>query len=239
MTSTIINDWRINSVVWLMKISLGLTLLICLSFGVVSFTTRANDWVRLKGKQVHALILSKLPQQETIQFLNPEAIPVERVLDMVSQEMKFDPMVLRAMALQESGGYTNTNRVRGEPQLLDVWRDQSGKLRPARIVPPPGLNEIEKHLWASSHGALQIIFGFHYKTCGLNANEWDKLHVPLVNIRCGAKILQNNARKYSNIDDQSRRLWFALRDYNNSDAYADQVMARIARLHKFNFGEGL
>lgn len=236
--------WKIRLTWWMIKYSTIAAIIIVASFTVVTYTTKAGEWAYSQAMTGYSWALSQLPKSESVRFIQPEKIPTEQLLDLVSREMDFDPTVLRAIAQQESGGYTDTNRVREEPHLLESWRDQNGKLHPPRIKPPADLNRIEKMLWASSHGVLQIIFGFHYKTCGLPENGWDQLHDPLTNIRCGAKILKTNADRYrGTVKDRSKRLWFALRDYNGTgpeaEAYADRVMRRITQLRNLSYGEGL
>lgn len=221
--------WKLSLTWWIMKYGTIFAASVATSFAITFYVTQLGSWGYAKGIELYDQTLSLLPKREVVMFVSPEKVPTEKLLDMVSAEMKFDPAILRAIAMQESGGYTATNRVRDEPQLLTR----------GLIKPPANLNNIEKLLWASSHGILQIIFGFHYKECSLPPNGWDQLHDPLTNIRCGATILRNNARKYATIKSSGDRLWHALRDYNNSDEYADKVMRRIIQLKTIDYGEGI
>lgn len=237
--------WKLKLLLFLMKYTLFATLLVTVAFYIVTATTQVGAWAREKAETGYVYALSYLPQTQVLQFVQAAQVPIEQVLDQVSFEMKFDPTILRAIAQKESGGYNESNRVKDEPQLLRPWVDRAGKAHGPQIVPPDKvngqyLNDIEKLLWASSHGVLQVIYGFHYKTCGLGLNEWDKLHDPLTNVRCGAKVLKLYADRYrATVPDQTKRLWLALRDYNNSDAYANEVMSRIAQMRKFNYGDGI
>ena len=234
------NDWRVKIALVSIKIAVVAAVVITASFYISTYSLKSWEWGKERAQSAYAWALSKLPHSEKIRFIEPSKVSVETILDQVSDEMKFDRSVLRAIAMQESGGYTDTNRVKEEPHLLEPWVDRNGKKRAPQISPPAGLNKIEKLLWASSHGTLQVVFGFHYKECGLPENGWDQLHDPLINVRCGATVLKKYADKYrSSEKNPARRLWLALRDYNNSDAYADEVMARISKLRNVSYGEGL
>lgn len=211
------------------------------AFTIVSYSLQARDWATEQANITYSTLLSYIPKQTVVQMVTSNQASIESILDMVSSEMRFDPVLLKAMAIQESGGFTSNNRVKDEPQLLEWSKDKSGNPKPPAIVLPKdlSLNRIERLLWASSHGVLQVIFGFHYKTCGLAPTEWDRLHDPLINIRCGAKVLKSYADRYKSEPDQSKRVWLALRDYNGSEEYANSVMLRISRMKKINFGSGI
>lgn len=185
-----------------------------------------------------SVVMTAVPIYNRAVFAQPAQESIEQILDRVSDDNGFNRGILRAIALQESGGYIDNNRVKCEPQLLRATKQKDGKFR-AAITPPAGLNQIERELWASSHGVLQIIYGFHYKECGLPLNGWDKLHDPETNIRCGATILKSNLARYRSIADAKQRLWSALRDYNGSEEYADKVIVRIALLNNINLGKGI
>lgn len=172
----------------------------------------------------YAYAIEKLERKFTrvevrTELLDPETIPTETLIEQISAEMGIPSIVTKAMALQESGGWTDTNRVRYESQLLD-----------SKIFPPKDLNPIERQLWASSHGILQVIYGFHAKLCKLHS--WADLHIPTVGIRCGLTVLKKNLESVQNIKDPSERLRQALRMYNGSGEKAEQysktVMGHLA-----------
>lgn len=170
---------------------------------------------------------SLLPVRQVIQILPAEQVPVEQLIEQVSEEFGLNPIVIKAMALQESGGWNDLNRMKEEPQLLVPQKGQ-----PAQIAPPRGLNDVEKLMWATSHGLLQVIYGFHYKTCELRNPM--QLHDPLINLRCGTKVLRILIDKYDTVSDPERRLWLAYRDYNGSgkgaEAHADKVISHLRML---------
>lgn len=232
-------SWQLTLFIFLMKTATWLGVIIAGSFAISMLSLKCYDYITWKAEVAYAIVLDYLPQREVHHFISSDNTPVEKIFVLFSQEIEVDAILLTAMAQQESGVYEITNRVKFEPHLLQSWKDDKGRVHPPQINPPRNLNNIEKQLWASSHGILQVIFGFHYKTCNLPENSWNQLYDPLINIRCGAHILKSYAARYSNIKDQSQRVWLALRDYNGSDAYADEVMARVVKMRGINFGKGL
>ena len=70
--------------------------------------------------------------------------------------------------------------------------------------------------WGYSYGLMQVVFGFHYKTCNLASPG--ELFNPLKNIECGSKIFLSCHSRY-------RSLRGALNCYNGdkSGRYARKV----------------
>lgn len=212
----------------------GIITLIVASFPISRNALLAWENTKRASLDFYDSTIALLPRSAALTVVEPDQASIEAILDQVSKELDLDPAILRAMAIQESGKYSATNLIRYEPQLL-----QSNGRRP-QIVPPKELSEIERQLWASSHGLLQVVFGFHYKECKLGIRDWAKLYNPLINARCGGVTLKNYAARYrGTVKNQAQRLWFALRDYNNSDEYANQVARRIASIKEINYGDGI
>jgi hypothetical protein len=74
--------------------------------------------------------------------------------------------------------------------------------------------------WGYSYGLTQVVFGFHYKTCGLKYPS--ELYNPIKNIKCGTKIFLNCRARFPSLKD-------ALGCYNGdkSGNYAAKVMAHL------------
>jgi hypothetical protein len=152
---------------------------------------------------------------EPIEKFKPQPKSIEAMIEEVAADNGIPAAVIRAMAVQESGHLGSTDRVRFEPHLM------------SRFKPPAHLNDIEKKFYASSFGLLQVIYGFHAKTCGLKS--YSDLLVPKKNAVCAIKVLKANLAQTKGTPAQ--RMREALRRYNGSgpqaEKYADQVMVRI------------
>lgn len=197
---------------------LGTASVVGASFAISWAATRAWEWAATSAISTYRQTVRQLP------MITDESLSIEELLDQTSAEMGFHPAILRSMAIQESGKEFNApNRMKRELHLLRAGKKGG---RP-QIVPPKHLNDVEKEMWATSHGVLQVIFGFHYKECGLTPiNGWVELHKPSVGIPCGAKVLKMFIDKNKSVKKQRARLWMALRDFNNSNEYANIVLKR-------------
>lgn len=153
---------------------------------------------------------------EKIVVVSPQEVDTEQLIESISAEFGINPVIVKAMAVQESGHWNRTDRVRFEKHL-------HGKFKT-----PPGLNEIEKQFYSSSFGVLQIVFGFHKERCFLSS--YSQLLEPATNIRCGLTILSENLKAAKG----KNRLKQALTRYNGSgpeaEKYAEQVLARIGQM---------
>lgn len=209
---------------------LGAACVIAIAFAVVGGLNKASEVGKDLLARVETWAVAKIPKRYAVQVVRPNDVPIEQLVEMVAQEFRINPIIVKAMAIQESGSYERANRVRFEPHLLD-----------AALRPPAGLNEIERQLFASSHGLLQIVFGFHYKRCGLGQYDWDKLHEPIINLRCGLTILRDNLQtpKVQTLQRPADRLRAALKMYNGSSEYADAVMGRVADFLITDLGGGV
>lgn len=202
---------------------------IAIAFCIVIGSLKARDFAIDTWARAEAWTIAQIPKRYAVQVVRPDDVPIEQLIEMVSAEFRINPVIVKAMAIQESGSFERTNRVRYEEHLM------------ARLEPPKGLNQIEQALFASSHGLLQIVFGYHYKRCGLGPYDWDRLHDPITNLRCGLTVLRDNLQvtKVRAMKKPADRLRAALKAYNGSDAYAEQVMARIADFLITDLGEGV
>lgn len=173
-----------------------------------------NEAEKLAGQYIEEARAAVFPEQPIpARKVKPKTI--EAMIEEVAADNGIPSAVIRAMAVQESGHLGSTDRVRFEPHLMN------------RFKPPAHLNDIEKKFYASSFGLLQVIYGFHAKTCSLKS--YSELLIPEKNIRCGVTVLKTNLAQTKGTPAQ--RMREALRRYNGSgpqaEKYADRVMVRI------------
>lgn len=77
--------------------------------------------------------------------------------------------------------------------------------------------------WGYSYGLTQVVYGFHYKRCGLKSPA--DLYNAKINIKCGAQVLKDCQQKTDSLAK-------ALGCYNGdrSGKYARKVMAHLDRI---------
>lgn len=115
-----------------------------------------------------------------------------------------------------------------EPPLATIIRaiievESSGNPRAFRFEPHLIKRYGWQKSWGYSYGLTQVVYGFHFKRCGLKspADLWE----PKLNIKCGTKIfLDCRAKTHS--------LTAALGCYNGdrTGRYARRVEAALARI---------
>lgn len=203
--------------------------------GAYSFVFCCEELRSFAGaKYAHAMELAKeklveVKVIEKVHVLDPERVPVEDLINQISADAGLNPLIIRALAEQESGKYLPIDRIRYEPQLMP------------KVNAPRHLNEIERQLYASSIGLTQVIYGLHKERCGLKS--YADLLDPANSIRCSIIILKANLEACRHIKQPGLRLREALRMYNGrgemAEAYADRVMQRLADMLLLNLGEGV
>ncbi len=213
---------KVRLAVWSAKYLAMLGATLVFVYVVHGGTEAVKDYFQATYAYAYQELEKRFTRTVTVtEIVEPDKVSVEEIIDRVSSEYHVPAVIIKAMAVQESGHWNRTNAIREEPQLL-------GK----RINPPKDLPDIERRMWVSSHGVLQVIYGFHYKYCGLT--HFSQLYDPYTNIRCGVSILRKNWDSCSNIKNPGARLREALRMYNGSgekaEAYAASVMAHLADL---------
>lgn len=168
-------------------------------------------------------------------LVQPESVDVEKLIEVISREEGVSPHITLAMAYQESGKALRTDRVRFEPHLMKLFKSR---------IPGYMSNEIERQMVASSHGLLQVVYGWHYKTCGLES--YTQLYQPSINIRCGLKVLKDALRMSPKSSNKLFRLREALAIYNGglskpqqSYDYADSVLKHYVELVIQDSGEAI
>lgn len=109
--------------------------------------------------------------------------------------------IMLAIIEVESGG--NPRARRFEPHLVERYGWESS--------------------WAYSYGLTQVVYGFHYKRCGLKSPE--DLYNAKTNIKCGTKIFKDCLSKEGSLND-------ALGCYNGdrTGKYAGRVRRALVRI---------
>lgn len=190
--------------------------------GLIVLGGGAYLWAHVKQVQVIApdvwamQALSSVPHVQKL--LPKEALSAEQMLEGAAREYRLPFKLLLAVAHQESGESLRLDRMRYEPRL----RQLGGFPKP----PSHLVNESERRLWWSSHGLLQVVWGFHAESCNIHSHA-DFYTQRGVN--CGAKVLRDCLDRWGDRRG-SEKLKLALICYNGSEAYAKQVIERFAGL---------
>jgi len=212
-----------------LKYILITAIIIAASYAVVIACTLTINWCGVKYAEASQAVRDKLTTVQVVEkttVLDPEKVPVEQLIDQLSADFGVNRLIVRAMALQESGGWSRVDRYRFEPKLLPLTKSIRG-------------TDDEKKLWAGSWGLLQVIPIIHAKRCGLSS--YSELIDPKTNIECGLTILTENLKRHSEIKSPAERLRLALRDYNGSgpdaENYSNAVMSRLANMLLLTLGD--
>lgn len=197
------------------KFSFYLAGAVALSHAIVTGTKILGASINQVIDEAKATVQEKFATEKIV-VVSPEQIDTEKLIESISAEFGINPVIVKAMAVQESGHWNATDRVRFEKHLH------------GRFKTPPGLNEIEKQFYASSFGIGQVIYGYHKERCKLSS--YSELLEPAKNIRCSLTILSENLKAAKG----KNRLKQALTRYNGSgpeaEKYAESVLARIGTM---------
>lgn len=203
---------------WLgVKVGVYASTAIVFAYAIVAGFEVAKDTAGQLTEEAKAAAVERFGLREVVvKVAKPEEVDVEQLIESISAEFGINPVIVKAMAVQESGHWNATDRVRFEKHLH------------GRFKTPPGLNEIEKQFYASSFGIGQVIYGYHKERCKLSSYS-ELLRVD-VNLRCTLTILSENLKAAKG----KHRLKQALTRYNGSgpeaEKYAEQVLARIGMM---------
>lgn len=157
------------------------------------------------------------------EYVNPDTVPTEMLIEQVAAEEGLPVELLKAMVLKESGSFNRTNARRFEPHIFKKFN---------RTI-PHDLNDIERQLWASSIGLMQVIWVYHFRTCGLEGKDPDALLDALTNLRCGAKVFKERWTRFRDVKNVQDRLFMSLRAYNGdvdmpeTAYYAEHIMGNM------------
>lgn len=190
------------------------------------FLIRVPMWCADTYQVAKEYALQKITRIQVVrEYIEPEAMDLDQAIAHISKLEDVTPLILRAIAMQESAGGKYLYRF--EPQ---VYQRIQNKIK---------TTEDEKRMLASSHGAFHIM--------GYNASErcdlhWSQLYDNALGAACAMRIIKQNYRAAQG-KTLGQKLRAAIRAYNGSgpqaEQYADKIMGIIAELTIKDLGKGL
>lgn len=158
-------------------------------------------------------------------IINPKDPTLPEIISTISKKYQIPEVALKAMVLQESTDGKNLYRFEeGKFQALKTHKDYKK------------MSSDELRMMASSHGVAHVMGFTAREVCGVH---WSQLYNQIQGLDCGAKVLKLKLDKYSREPVPSKRLMYALRDYNGSgtqaENYAKSIMLKIGEM-LFNEG---
>lgn len=148
----------------------------------------------------------------------------DTVIEAAAKEYGLPPLVLKAVAMQESNG--------GHPEAMYAF-EEGMYTRPGFQQKYKKLSPNERRAMASSHGPLHTM-GFNAQPrCGVH---WHQLYDMRTGTRCGAKILKAEWERFAHVKEKKTRLFLTFRAYNGdiqdprTEAYAQSVMGHLGAL---------
>lgn len=160
-------------------------------------------------------IVKRITKIEVVEkYVRPPELSTEELIDQISFEMKINPLITHGIARQESGKNYKDDALRFEPHL---------ESRFAKL----GRSKEETRMLATSIGVMQVIPGFHLKTCGLDS--YADLFDRATNIRCGLTVLKDCLAKYQS-KKKLEQYKLALGCYNGSETYAGSIIRNIGEI---------
>lgn len=222
----VVNNSRMSSVKivrkrvtrWFVRSIVGAILCAVILVWTSLHVAKAWSHVTARAEQLYGEVLSWMTRVEVrTELVKSDSIPLTQLVSAVSRKRGLPTVVMQAIIEQESGGGEHLYRF--EPSAY------------VRLKSKVKASDSEVRMLASSHGVAHVM-GFNAQSrCGVH---WSKLYDPAIGLDCSARLIRENLERYANVRDASRRVWFALRDYNgagpDAEAYADDVMARIGAL---------
>lgn len=191
----------------------GIVTLAALAYlGLEPLKHNAKSFITNKKEQ----LLEKLTTVKVVkEYVQPAELPTEEMINRISLSMGINPIITHAIARQESGLSYKADALRYEPHLESRFANQ------ARTAE-------ERRMLATSIGVMQVIPGFHIKTCGLSsyADLFDKR----VNITCGLKVLKSCLDYNAKEAKTSARFRRAFVCYNGDEKYADAIFNHIGQI---------
>ena len=212
-----VGGWRLAVGLFALKV-LGVTLAVVIA---AHYVVAGVVWTRSWATVQYARLVDSITRTKVVrEVVRPDQVPLGQLVPMVAHSVGVPEVVLFAVVERESSGARRLYRF--EARKFD-------ELRRSREYTK--YSDDELRMLASSHGSAHVLGLNAEPRCGLH---WSRLYDSVAGLECGARILRGNLDRHRAVQNPSRRLWLALRDYNGSgsaaEAYADAVMARIGAL---------
>lgn len=168
-----------------------------------------------QASSVYEQAIGKLTRVEVIkEYVQPVELSTDEMLERISISMSINPTITKAIARQESGLAYRADALRFEPHL---------EARFAKMARGPE----ERRMLATSIGVMQVIPGFHLKTC--NLTSYAQLFDKRINITCGLQVLKA-CLEYNKALSTAQRFRRAFVCYNGSEEYADNIFNHIGQI---------
>lgn len=168
-----------------------------------------------KAIEVKNLLIKKVTKIEIVEkYVTMPEIPTDDLMNQISLEMKINPLITHAIARQESGRNYKEDALRFEPHL---------EARFSKL----GKGKEETRMLATSIGVMQVIPGFHLRTCGLDS--YADLFDRATNIKCGLTVLKDCLARHSK-KPKLEQYKLALACYNGGDTYASSIIKNIGEI---------
>ena len=174
---------------------------------------KSTTWVMDRYHELR----SKLTTVEYIQ-VEKEEEDTQELIERISRKHEINPLITKALIVQESGTNMRPDRLRHEPHLLKRFRRETY------------MTDIEYEMLATSVGLTQVVYGLHKDTCKLTS--YTDLLDREKNLECGLTVLKSCLAYNKTERVPSMRLRKALGCYNGdgTGGYADSVMSTLANL---------
>lgn len=169
-----------------------------------------------QATSIYDRAVGSLTRVEVIkEYVQPVELSTDEMIERISIAMSINPTITKAIARQESGLSYRADALRFEPHL---------EARFAKMA----RGAEERRMLATSIGVMQVIPGFHMKTC--NLTSYAQLFDKRINITCGLQVLKSCLEYNSKIDSTALRFRRAFICYNGSEAYADDIFNHIGQI---------
>lgn len=170
----------------------------------------------VKADQVKEYLLDKITRVEVVrEYVQPTELSTEEMIDRISLVMGVNPTITKAIARQESGKNYRADALKFEPHLESRFAKMASGTE-------------ERRMLATSIGVMQVIPGFHLKTCELSS--YADLFDRRINITCGLTVLKKCLEYHEGVQSQAQRFRLAFKCYNGGDTYADSIFNHIGQI---------
>ena len=169
-----------------------------------------------QATSIYDRAVGSLTRVEVIkEYVQPVELSTDEMIERISIAMSINPTITKAIARQESGLSYRADALRFEPHL---------EARFAKMA----RGAEERRMLATSIGVMQVIGGFHLKTC--NLTSYAQLFDRKTNITCGITVLQACLKYNDKEVSISRRFRRALQCYNGGEDYAGKILEHIGEI---------
>lgn len=219
--------WKLRIFLKSVKYLVLLSIIVTASFVITLTTSEAFVWANTKTTEVKYSIAEKLDLiKYTTKIVPLRETEIDELIKAYCTKYGIkNTAIIYAMIDQESVNKNHKDRLRYEQGWKNDYTNKPGFEREAWMT------DIEYDMLFTSIGLMQVGYGLHRKTCGLNS--YSDLLNPAINLDCGIKLLASCLKERIGTKSQYQRVWLCFRDFNGSgpkaELYANQVMSRVSQ----------